>query len=205
MFPLLWTPIDIPQFTQEQKDVLIKNYTKDYTSDTAKAMESQSFTERLYDCRYSESKFKDEYCKTHQFLFDFILEHLPFDKLINVKIHRQYRDSTKSHIDFVNPTDELDLFKNNSANEPCGYRMVISGSRQGPLHIENSKGEKVFPELPSTTDWYAIGSTNVLHSVKVLDPGRMIIFAHGWINEDKHADIIDRSLNKYSKYAIWDS
>lgn len=205
MYPsLLWLPIDIPQLSIDQKESLFNNYQKDYTSDTAKAMDSQMFTERLTSERYSISKFKEDYYHTHGFFFDFVNTHLPFDQLINVKIHAQYRDSTKSHIDFVKPEDAPALFTNNVSNEPCGYRMVIFGSRKGALHIENSKGAVIYPELPETTDWYCLGSTNVFHSVRTLDPGRMIIFAHGWINAEKHKEIIDRSLMKYPDYAIWD-
>ena len=82
--------------------------------------------------------------------------------------------------------------------------MVIAGSRQGSLHVENSKGEKIYPTLPETTDWYCIGSTDVRHAVEKLDQGRMIIFTHGQMNSDKHNELIKRSLEKYADYAVWD-
>lgn len=202
---LLWTPIDFPQFTKDQKDSFFTNYKKDYLGVTASAMESQMFTTRLTENRYSVSEFNESYRETHGFLFDFVDKHLPFDQIINIKIHRQYRDASSIHIDFAKPDENPLLFENNKVTDPCGYRMVIAGSRQGALHVENSSGERIYPLLPETTDWYCIGSTNVRHAVQKLDEGRMIIFTHGWINAEKHKEIIDRSLEKYSDYAVWDS
>ena len=198
-------PIDFPAFTNEQKESLFQHYKKDYTGVTAGAFESQMFTSRLTDNRYSKSIFNEEYRATHGFLFDFITDHLPFDDIVNVKIHRQYRNAEKVHLDFANPQDNIELYNNNVYNEPCGFRMVVAGVRQGALHIENSKKEKIYPYLPETTDWYCLNSTNAKHAVETLDNGRMIIFTHGWINLDKHNLIINRSLEKYGEYAVWDS
>lgn len=201
---LLWLPIDFPQFTLEQKTIFVDYYKKDYTGKIAGAFESQLFSLKLSNERYSDSIFDESQRETHGFLFDFVTQYLPFDQLVNLKIHRQYRDTTGVHIDFANPNDNILLFENNKINDPCGYRMVVAGSRHGSLHVENSKGEKVYPTLPDTTDWYCIGSTNVKHAVEKLEVGRMIIFTHGWINANTHNEIINRSLEKYGEYAVWD-
>ena len=56
--------------------------------------------------------------------------------------------------------------------------------------------------MPDDTHTYVINQSSGLHSV-VDDPGRITVYTTGFINEDKHDNLLEASLNKYSKYAIW--
>lgn len=198
MKKLLWIPADIPKL--EYSNRLIELYNCDYKNkENAKAFESQQFTVRTEN--YQETVFKNEYLDSHRFLIDYIQTHLPFDRLVNIKIHRPVNKG-KTHIDFLYPEKNFKLFENNKETEPCGYRMIIKGNRHGNLYIKNNV-EKLYPQLPETTDWYIIGSTNVPHGLNDKDFNRFILFCHGYINKKKHQDIIERSIDKYKEYAIW--
>jgi hypothetical protein len=198
---LLWVPADLPLYTDRQ--MLIDNYIQEFQNPViAKAFASQPFTETVKD--YKKSKFKESYKDSHQSLFNYINQHLPFDDLVNIKIHRQIKEG-KAHIDFSSPEKNINLYENNNINEPCGYRMVINGVRKDQLYIYKSSGEKLYPVLPETTDWYILGHTNTLHGLQGVDFDRHILFCHAWINKEKHSAIINRSLEKYSEYAIWDT
>ena len=197
---LLWIPADLPLY--EDRQMLVDNYVQEFkNSVVAKAFGSQQFTNSVEN--YAHSQFKEQYKATHQSLFDYIDQNLPFDHLVNIKIHRQLREG-RAHIDFISPDNNPQLFENNNTNEPCGYRMVIAGVRQGQLYIDKSNGERVFPKLPDTTDWYILGHTNALHGLKGFDADRHILFCHAWINPERHSKIIESSLAKYKDYAVWD-
>jgi hypothetical protein len=198
---LLWIPADLPRYADRQ--MLVDNYVQEYkNSAVARAFGSQQFTEAVEN--YAQSQFKESYRSTHQSLFDYLDQHMPFDHLVNIKIHRQLREG-RAHIDFLFPENNPQLYENNNSNEPCGYRMVIAGVRQGQLYIDKSNGERVFPTLPETTDWYILGHTTALHGLKGYDDtGRHILFCHAWINAERHSSILQNSLAKYSDYAVWD-
>jgi hypothetical protein len=198
MKDLLWIPADLPKL--ETKNLLVESYKCDYKNkENARAFESQQFTIRSDN--YQVSNYKEEYLKTHRYLIDYIDQHLPFDQLVNIKIHRPVSRG-RTHIDFLYPKNSPELFQNNNIHEPCGYRMVIAGCRNGHLYVDQN-GEQTYPILPDTTDWYIIGSTNVPHGLNDRDPDRFILFCHGYINKEKHHSILSRSIDKYKDYAIW--
>jgi hypothetical protein len=194
---LFWLPLDLPKF--EYSNEIIADFKGKFIPANASAFLAQKLTED--GPPYATSKWRNDLTESQSKLKEYIDMHLPFDALVNIKVHHPHRKGTL-HVDFAVPRDNLELFKNNKENEPCGYRLVLSGERSGDLTIKNSSGDQ-YPKLPNDTDWYAIGSTNVLHSITHSCPDRYIIFCHGWINREKHDLIISKSLEKYKDYAIW--
>jgi hypothetical protein len=195
---VLWIPADLPKF--ENSLQLVESYTCEYQNQkVARAFDSQQFTVRTEN--YQPTEFKQQYRDSHHYLINYIEQHLPFDYLVNIKIHRPARQG-QTHIDFGSPRRNLELYQNNNSLEPCGYRMVIAGRRNEHLYVEKNK-EVIYPYLPDTTDWYIIGSTNVPHGLNGIDTDRFILFCHGYINKEKHHSILSRSIDKYKDYAIW--
>lgn len=200
---LFWIPADLPVF--DHKDDLVKLYVQDYQNQkVARAFGSQMFTRRVEN--YAVSEFKSGYSESHKHLYDYINKYLPYDNLVNIKIHNNIKQGS-AHLDFVFPEKNKELYLNNTSNEPCGYRMVIAGSRQGHLFVDRPKDdgsvERLYPTLPDSTDWYILNSTSAYHGLEGVNPDRYILFCHAWINKDKHDEILKRSLEKYSSYAIW--
>jgi hypothetical protein len=200
MSKLLWVPADLPLFLEKKE--LVEKFHLDYVNDKkAKAFDSQQFTEHTDS--YEISPYKQEYLESHKYLIDYITENMPYTDIVNIKIHHQSRQG-KTHIDFGSPDKNIELFNHNNSVEPCGYRMVIAGVRQGQLYVERNDGSRVYPTLPESTDWYILGHTNVPHGLDGVDTNRYIIFCHAWIDKEKHDEIVKRSLEKYGDYCVYD-
>jgi hypothetical protein len=196
MKTLFWLPLDLPKF--EYSDEIIADFNGKIATN-APAFLAQKLTEN--GSPYAKSNWRNDLTASQSKLKEYIDAHLPFDDIVNIKVHHP-NSKGSLHIDFVVPKDNPEFFKHNEENEPCGYRLVLSGARSGDLIIKNSSGNQ-YPQLPEDTDWYIIGFTNVLHSITHRCPNRYIIFCHGWINKEKHDIIINRSLEKYKDYAVW--
>jgi hypothetical protein len=125
----------------------------------------------------------------------YIITHIPIDHFVNVKINYQL-SAVDNHIDFVNPELNPELYKYNKETEPCGYRLLLSGSRHA-LGINN---EQAF--LPSDTNVYCIRQTETLHNVDD-DKNRVSIFIQGWVNKDRHYTLLEKSYKKYKEQIIW--
>jgi hypothetical protein len=194
---LLWCPIDLPKF--EHKTELITDFVKEFVPKSARAFEAQKLT--TMSPNYGKSTWLDELTSSQEKFKEYIDNFLPFDNLVNIKIHHPHRQGSM-HIDFIDYDKNVDLYKHNRDMEPCGYRMVIAGSKKGDLVIDTGKRKRI-PELPEDTDWYVTGHTNVLHGNTRYCPERYIVFCHIWVNKDSHQKLLTRSLEKYKDYAIW--
>lgn len=182
-------PIDIPKFPID--NFSIPTDTEWYFWNFKKLTETNKNP-------YENSEFLDEIKIKFPELIEWV-NLFPFEKIINVKFNIQ-KDTVKSHIDFTNPKLNLDLYNNNKINEPCGYRVLISGNRKGSLYIEKN-GKKYYPILPKTTDVYVLGQTNCLHGVDD-EHDRRTMYLQFYINKYEHEDLLIRSFKKYRKYVI---
>jgi hypothetical protein len=129
---------------------------------------------------------------------DFVMQ-LPFIELYSVRINVQ-TTIVEPHFDVNVKYTPLKYYTEYDKSEPCGYRFVLSGSSTA-LKIHD-KGIISTAETPSVPGAYLINSTTGLHSVHS-DVGRMSLYIRGKINEQLHVKFIERSLEKYSNYAIW--
>jgi hypothetical protein len=93
-------------------------------------------------------------------------------------------------------------FEHIRSNEPCGYRIVINGVLE-KLHVKTNDNW-VVAKLPYTPICYLINSTTLYHKVDD-DPTRETIYVRGWIDREKHNNLIDTSLKKFKEYAIYGS
>lgn len=194
---LSWMPIDIPFF--QYKKELVADFVADFIPNTAGAFEAQRLTTKVP--KYGISEWNSNLTESQRHLKEYIDRYLPFEHLVNIKLHHPHRRGSM-HIDFVIPDDNLDLFEHNSRMEPCGFRMIIQGTRQGDLAVMTDT-ETVIPVMPESTDWYVIGHTNVRHGNTQYCPDRYVLFCHGWINKEKHTELLERSMQLYKDFAVW--
>ena len=97
------------------------------------------------------------------------------------------------------PNEGIDLYKDSLNYEPCGYRIVVRGSNDAlKLHINDEIKTCL---MPDDTPTYVINHTSALHSVD-RDEGRINVYVSGFIDREKHMNILDRSMNKYKKYIL---
>ena len=98
------------------------------------------------------------------------------------------------------------------ANEPIGYRFIVSGSRD-TLYMCNeydyskdmSNQKKVYCTIPDDTDAFLINNCTQPHGVDVkegVDDDRIVGFVLGKVNVKQHQELIEKSKNKYSKQVI---
>lgn len=133
--------------------------------------------------------------------FDKILNQLPYTKITRL-FYKTQKIQVESHLDvmpqMIMEEGEYDHIK---SNEPCGYRIVINGGVD-KLRILK-KGEWVSADIPCTPCCYVINSTEAYHSVDY-DNLRETIYIRGFVEEKKHQMLLEKSLLKYKKYAIYE-
>ncbi len=126
----------------------------------------------------------------------------PYKTIRNIKLNQQVKE-VKPHIDFTKPELDPHLYNNNQQNEPCGYRVLLRGGRKNKLYVVN-KDVKIYCEMPDDTDVYVLGHTSTMHGVDQ-DEDRLTFFLHFEIDPERHQSLIEKSLVKYSKYAIYEN
>jgi hypothetical protein len=189
MKTLLWCPIDIPKcpaIPNMELDTIFGYWA--YTKLTIVTGES-----------YKETEFTDLTKKTYPELIDWF-KLFPYKNIRNIKLNKQMHE-VKPHIDFTKPELDLNLHQNNSRNEPCGYRILLRGSRKNKLYVIHNE-EKIYCDIPEDTDTYVLGHTSVMHGVDA-DDDRWTIFTHFEIDDDLHKILLNKSLQKYSNFAIY--
>ena len=195
MSRLLWIPIDVPPLPD------IHGLLEPARLDEGFAFwRFLRLTEKM-PSPYQVSGWKTEIAEEFPQLLRWF-EHLPFVNLRNVKLNLQIRP-VAGHVDFTKPSDEPALWANNHENEPCGYRILVKGSRENCLWVERSDRTRTMCQMPHDTDVYVLDHTAGMHGVAA-DSDRWLLFCHAEIDGNKHQEILTRSLAKHGDLAIWD-
>ena len=198
---ILWMPIDLPVF--DMKDELVNDFSVDFVADAKDYdVRGQLFLE--HSNNYSISKVKEGLTNSQNHLIDYCKTHLPFTDLVNIKIHHITTTGMKLHVDFGDPEKNLELFKHTNEHEPCGFRMIIKGTKSGDM-VVSTNDKIIVPTMPDETDWYALNYTEGLHGSQPLSTDiddRSVLFCMGWIDKDKHKELINRSIDKYSDFIV---
>jgi hypothetical protein len=190
MSDLLWLPIDIPKFPIE--NFRVKSKFRWNFWDVTKLTEDRSSP---YERTVLTQEIVSEYPELVEWFSNF-----PYLSIRNIKFNVQ-RGAVAKHIDFTKPGLEPLLHSNNRLNEPCGYRILLKGSRSNRLYILKD-GIKHYVTLPETTDTYVLGHTNALHGVDE-DADRLTIFMHFEIDSTRHQRLLAASMKKYAQYAVF--
>jgi len=211
-------PLDLPKFEHKQKVL------DEFNPDT----DFYFWGEEYITHRDRSIPFHDPMpIKTgvHTELVEYVKTHFPFKDIVLFKLIRANRD-VKPHvddnyIDFNGPSKDYNTiskeFRDHQLNtEPCGYRMVISGDRSS-LYLTNGAPEVINGKLtygeiteyqnthvPLDTDCFALKSYGSMHGVKKTkdDDNRLLLFIVGWLDKDRHAELVQRSYEKYKDYAV---
>jgi len=186
---VLWSPIDLPKCPIIPSLNLTSNW---------KYWNFRKLTETA-ETPYSITTWNKEVKEKYPELINWF-ELLPIKTLRNVKMNSQI-DTVKSHIDFTTPSLDPELWINNQINEPCGYRVLLNGLRKNKLYVIDDN-KKIYCNMPEDTDVYVLGHTTTLHGVDE-DINRLTFFIHIEVDADRHRSIINRSLEKYSRYVIY--
>ncbi len=199
MSKLLWCPIDVPPVPNKEK--LIEELTNKTESGNFYFWKFYKITEeRSNDIGpYDVVEIKKEIKQNFPELVEWI-EMFPYKSIRNIKVNLQ-QEAAVPHCDFTKPELEPDLWKNNNDNDPCGYRVLLSGSRKDTLYLYEN-GKKIYCELPEDTDTYVLNHATGEHGVES-DTNRVTIFMHLEIDPEQHKLLLERSLAKFSDFAIY--
>ena len=107
---------------------------------------------------------------------------------------------TKAHIDFTTPEINQSLYDHTQSNEPCGYRMLISGT-VGKFFVVDGAGVKTYGVTPPETNTFVMRASDGIHGADQ-DQNRMILYFQGILDQDKHRQILERSYQKYKDSMI---
>jgi len=193
---LHWIPADLPVI--DFKEELIKDFDPNFVATTAKAFQSQRLT--VVTENYKTSTWIENLTDSQKKLKEYIEKFLPFDELINIKINNPIRTGGM-HYDLVDKDCNKELLDHHVSLEPSGYRLILTGKPNDLIVKVN--GIPIHTIVPDTTDWYILGHAITPHCLRNFDKDRLIVFCHGWINQEKHKEILARSLAKYSQYAVY--
>jgi hypothetical protein len=131
--------------------------------------------------------------------FDKVLNQLPFKK-ITVLTHKIQQRVVGPHVDvYPEMLFEDGEFEHIKQNEPSGYRIVIKGASDS-IEVFNGK-TWVTATTPTTPCCYVLNATTARHRVKE-DLGRTMIYVRGFLDIDKHQELLNKSYSKYKDYAI---
>jgi hypothetical protein len=189
MKTLLWCPIDLPKcpvIPVMELDTIFGYWN--YTKLTVVAETS-----------YSKTVITDYVKETYPELVSW-LGLFPYKNIRNIKLNKQMFP-VAPHIDFTKPEIDFELHQNNARNEPCGYRVLLKGTRKNKLYVIHN-GEKIYCDMPEDTDTYVLGHTSALHGVDE-DEDRWTIFTHFEIDDALHKTLLTKSLQKYGNLAIY--
>ncbi len=200
---LIWCPIDIPKFPYPDFD-LPGGSTRWAYWDFKKITKSVESNLDYSNPGYAIAEIKSIIYEEYPDLIEWI-NLFPFKTIRNIKFNTQIEDCL-AHIDFSYENCKTDadkeLWNNNSINEPCGYRTLISGSKTNMQYAIHND-EKIYTTIPDDTDTFVLNSTTLLHGVDA-EPGRKLIYMHFEIDTSANEKLIQSSLEKYSDYAIYD-
>ena len=185
-----WCPIDVDKFPYPD---MVMEASNDFWAWNFKRLTNDNMLSR------TSVHLNREITLEYPLLEDW-LSLLPFKSLRNIKFNVQ-KGEVEPHIDFGNPRKDPLLYENNRLNEPCGYRVMINGSRNNGLYIVQGEN-RIFANMPDDTDVYVLGQTCTNHGVSA-EPGRRTMFLHFEIADVPHRSLLERSLDRYGDRAIW--
>jgi len=157
---------------------------------------------------------------TYPNLIEWIDTYFPFEYKFYVRLARS-TGNVAPHVDgnYVTAphphhmTITQKMLDHQLANEPIGYRFVVSGSRD-TLYMckeydyskDMNNQQKWFCTIPNETDAFLINNCTQPHGVDVkqgIDDDRIVGFILGKVNTAEHQKLIKRSADKYKKYVVY--
>lgn len=211
---LVYTPIDIPCKLQDEQKILNWFHRHCLTSDDyweyqsgrhKWAMVSTSKEPkdwRIYDKDMWENRrvkqdivpdiflhpgFEDEFPEIAN-----VIKQLPFKQLSVTGMLYQIGD-IPLHNDTQDP---------NNPTEPRRYTIYLTNPDHNTFYFD-IKGEKVFPKIHKDYCCFVFNNRDVQHGALKIDREKIILTAAGIIDDEKHEQLLTRSIEKFKDYLIY--
>lgn len=87
--------------------------------------------------------------------------------------------------------------------EPRRYNILLTEPEHNTFWLEDGKGGEVRPNSSKEYPMFAFNNTDVLHGTKPITKFKLMMGIVGIIDEEKHIELITRSVNKFPDKTIW--
>jgi hypothetical protein len=212
---VIFTPLDIPPLPD--KDKLLAAFDGEHKYvwwDEQILLGNKDYSKPF---GYPESW--NECAAQFQPLVDHINRYLPFEYLSYVRLARA-NQRVGVHVDDSEVVPQFphhkpitkELRQHHLANEPIGYRVILSGSRDtfyfcdkyDPSYKSEIDQDKTFVRIPETTDFFLIKNYQQPHGVDINqeDQSRIVGFILGKVDIIAHQDLLKRSIYKYHDWVL---
>jgi hypothetical protein len=216
--PHRFLPLDLPLFEDKQAvlDTFDGNMEESY-------WHKEELTERDRSIPFGAipAPFTQEALRKYPTLIEYITTHWPIKEYVYVTLMRANRD-VQPHVDGnflddkgpVNRYNTItpEYYEHQWITEPCGYRMLLKGSRSNlylcdtydPTYKKKDwEGlNKQYCVIPEDTDCFALQTNDSPHGADYTedDDDRLLLFAVGWIDVDQHYALIEKSERRYGRF-----
>jgi len=145
------------------------------------------------------------------------LEQLPFDSKASISILRQHPGvDVGIHSDYdlwfgirfylINSSSARIFFQ--KAKNPTSTRLTAFDDNGKRIPWDNLvETEKIYAQYPTPKCSFHLTCTHAVHGVEAvpedINCARITFFFTGKLNPVKYAELLERSLEKYGEYAIW--
>lgn len=140
---------------------------------------------------------------------EFMLDHLPYKKCTFAQILSQKITVAPHQDGLYNPSENVKdaVYRGpggfNNEPEPAGLKVMLTHKNVKCFYLSEKAGSpRQFIRLPDDTNCFAINERTFFHGAKYLGEPKYILSTFGIIDPDKHTTLIEKSLKKYSEYAI---
>jgi hypothetical protein len=195
---IAFLPIDLPVIPNKEKIIL--NFQKEFKYGWWDAIRLFEPTKDFEPTDKWSTEAIEKFSELRQWMIDY----LPFTDYIHSKIMKS-KDLVLPHVDYQDPTRRPDVYQHLNENEPASYRLLISGRRKNSVYLAKSVDSpvenRIYPILPEDTDVYAMPYTDQVHGVD-FESDRIIVITNGYIDIQKHQELLSKSLEKYKDYLI---
>lgn len=89
--------------------------------------------------------------------------------------------------------------------EPCSYRLILSGAGDQSFRVSPSlrSEDAVNGFLPNSTQCFVFNNSRCYHGANQNPSGKILMYISGFLDKRKHQKLIDKSLSRYGRQAIW--
>lgn len=86
--------------------------------------------------------------------------------------------------------------------EPRRYNILLTEPEHNTFYFEH-EGKEIRPESSKYYPMFAFNNTDLLHGTKPLTKFKLMMGIVGIIDDTKHIELIQRSINKFPEKTIW--
>lgn len=219
MYKIAYVPLDIPEIEvpenklwKEFNEYQHKNYHWEYW----KSLVVKGSVEDWNDSYSNEVGFQSRFDKTKipvwnpnlsieiSDYFKRVIDQLPFTECKFAEVHGQ-QTAVPPHQDLESSLHVYDTEENKHKEpEPAGIKVMLTHKSIKSFFVIDKKpnSKRQFITFPAETNSFAINERTFFHGAKYLGEPKLILTTFGFIDEERHKELIERSIKKFNNHII---